>query len=135
MFVSGEIKDQFCPIPDYWDDRVSQKEIERWKGNADTLVNYVPSVKKEAIENYLVRWDLDKEEKAYDDDEFTNCDWQLVDFMRKLSLPYPIDENENVKGQTYKLWTKDIPLVPEKTPLANSGKTTEQIKKPWWKMW
>jgi hypothetical protein len=33
------------------------------------------------IKKYLVTWDLDKdEEKAYPDDEFTNCDWQLIDF-------------------------------------------------------
>ena len=104
MYVSGQITDRFCPIPDYWNENISQDEIESWAGNAEILAKYVPSLKIENIEKYLVRWDLDKEEqKAYPDDEFTNCDWQLVDFLRKLNLPYPIDNEGHASGKIFKM--------------------------------
>jgi hypothetical protein len=111
FFVNGEIVDQFNPIPDYWDDSISVEEIESWKGDASILVKYLNNVKQLNIEKYLVRWDLESEEngKAYVDDEFTNEDWQLLDFMKRIGLPYPLDENGNPKGQIYKLWTKELP--------------------------
>ena len=67
------------------------------------------------IENYLVSWDSldwDSLEKAYPSDEFEIGDcWQLLDFMKKIKLPYPIDDNGNPpKGQIYKLWTTELPL-------------------------
>jgi predicted RNA-binding Zn-ribbon protein involved in translation (DUF1610 family) len=42
--------------------------------------------------------------------------------MNKLKLPYPIDEDENPKGQAFKLWVEEIqdeeqakkPEVPDK---------------------
>lgn len=80
MYVNGEIKDRFCPIPDYWDENISQDEIESWSGNAEIVAKHVPGLKIKNIEKYLVKWDLDKDEqKAYPYDEFANCDWQLVD--------------------------------------------------------
>ncbi len=62
-------------------------------------------VKPEEIEKYLVRWDLDAEDsiKAYSNDDFGQEDWQLLDFMRKLGLPYPMDDNGAPKGPTYKI--------------------------------
>jgi len=52
-----------------------------------------------------VRWDLDEPEplKAYPDDEFSaGEDWQLVDFMRKLGLVYPVSDDGELSGITYR---------------------------------
>jgi hypothetical protein len=61
------------------------------------------------IEDYFREWDeatltLPDPPKAYDDDEFAigNC-WQLLDFMRKLGLSYPIDERGGITGNVYRL--------------------------------
>jgi hypothetical protein len=61
LFHNGLIVDQFNPIPDYWDDNLSQEEIDSWKGNAQTIVKFIPSIKSSDIDRYLVRWDLDDE--------------------------------------------------------------------------
>jgi hypothetical protein len=136
LFSNGEIKDQFMPIPDYFDD-VSTEEIDSWKGDAVTLTLYVPNLKPESIEKYLIRWDLDEEgKKAYEEDKSTNCDWQLVDFMDKLGLPYLIDDKGNVSGTTYKLWTKQLPIKSQTAPSVASGqKLNVKAEKPWWKFW
>ena len=134
MFVKGEVMDRFCPIPDYWGD-ISQEEIDSWAGNAQLVAQYVPGLKAENIEKYLIRWDLDRdEEKAYTDDEFTNCEWQLVDFLRKLNLPYPIDSEGNARGEIFKMWTKDLPLNEKPIP-ADGYRVGQIIEKPWWKFW
>jgi len=136
LFFNGEIKDQFMPIPDYFDEHISSDELDSWKGDAAVLARYVPNLKQESVEKYLVRWDLDEEEqKAYKDDEFTNCDWQLVDFMKKLGLTYPIDDKGNVKGTTYKLWTKNLPLKSQAHPSLTNPKLNVKAEKPWWKFW
>ena len=136
LYNNGKVVDQFNPIPDYWDENISDEEIESWKGNASIVTNYVSYVKTEEIENYLIRWDLDDDEdddeKAYQTDEFTNEDWQLLDFMAKLKLPYPFDDNGKSKGQTYKFWTKKLTLKQEKTYPPNKA---EPKDKPWWKFW
>ena len=95
--------------------------------------------KKQDFENYLVRWDLDAEEqiKAYPDDEFGQEDWQLLDFMKKLGFPYPIDYEWRPIGDTYRFWTKELPLKSESTNVTN-GKSQpgiRDLKKPWWKFW
>ena len=114
FYYDGQIVDQFNPIPDYWDENISEEEVESWKGNASIIAKYISGLNQKDIENYLVRWDLDAEDnsKAYPNHEFENEDWQLSDFMKKVGLPYQIDENGNPKGQSYKLWTKDLQLKP-----------------------
>jgi hypothetical protein len=111
LYVNGDEIDQFNPIPDYWEDGIEENEIEYWKGNAKLVSSYL-NIDPKKIENYLHRWDLDEEEpsKAYPDDLYNNEDWQLLDFMRKISLPYPLDDNNKPKGQTYKLWTNQLRL-------------------------
>ncbi|MGN6438004.1 MAG: hypothetical protein ACTHMM_15800 [Agriterribacter sp.] len=110
FFVTGEIVDQFNPIPDYWDDKLSEEEIESWKGNAKVVASYFKNINQADIEKYLSRWNLEAEEneKAYAGDEFSNEDWQLLDFMKKLQFPYPLDDDGKPIGQIYKLWTKDL---------------------------
>jgi hypothetical protein len=139
LFVSGHTVDQFNPIPDYWNENTSDDEIESWKGNAATVVKYLRNIKQEDIEKYLVRWDLDAEEneKAYPNDEFTTEDWQLLDFMKKIKLPYPLDDNGNPKGQVYKLWTKELKIKPQSSNASATIPviTVKNIKKPWWKFW
>jgi hypothetical protein len=139
LFVNGDITDQFIPIPDYWNENISDEEIESWKGNATTIVKYLNNVKREDIERYLVRWNLDAEEneKAYVDDEFANEDWQLLDFMKKIGAPYPLDDNGNPKGTSYKFWTKELPIKMQTENISMSKPSTsfDNSKKPWWKFW
>ena len=92
LYKSGEQIDQFNSIPDYWEE-ISTEERERWKGNADLIVQNWPGVAKEDIERYLVAHDpagFNGEEKAYPSDEFESYDaWQVCDFLKKLGTPYP----------------------------------------------
>jgi hypothetical protein len=136
LYVNGEAVDQFNPIPDYWDDDISEDEILNWSGNPTIIEQYAPFINLADIDRYLVRWDLDAEHppKAYPDDKYSQEDWQLLDFMNKLKLPYPLDDNGLPLSQTYKLWTKELPLkstVPQVTDITNKGKSD----KPWWKIW
>ena len=134
LYYNGKVIDQFNPIPDYWDENITDEEIENWKGNATIVANYVSYIKPKDIEKYLVRWDLDEDEstKAYPTDEFKKEEWQLVDFMTKLKLPYPVDDNGNPKGQTYKFWTEKLDPKPATKNLTTKTKTKNN---PWWKFW
>ncbi|MEJ1241053.1 hypothetical protein WBG78_23095 [Chryseolinea sp. T2] len=141
LYLNGQVLDQFNPIPDYWDDGVSESEIQSWKGSASVVAKHIGLPPAE-IEHYLIRWDLNAEEsqKAYDDDEFANEDWQLLDFLRKCRLPYPLDDDRNAKGRIYKIWTKELTLSPEINTRSGQVKTISQEKpinqaKPWWKFW
>ena len=134
LYNNGKVVDQFNPVPDYWDENITDKEIESWKGNASIVTSYVTYIKSKDIEKYLVRWDLDEEEstKAYPTDEFTKEEWQLVDFMTKLKLPYPLDDSGNPKGQTYKFWTEKLRLELATKNFTNKTKTKD---KSWWRFW
>lgn len=126
LYVNGHIIDQFNPIPEYWDDSISQEEIDSWKGNASLIAQHIPNVTPQSIQNYLIRWEIDMDgQKAYEDDQYMNEDWQLLDFMRKVGLPYPLDGHGNPLGTVYNLWTKEIkqPAVQQTPP------------KKWWKFW
>jgi hypothetical protein len=133
LYNKGQIVDQFNPVPDYWDENTPAEEIQRWKGNADVVTAFSKNTHKEAIEKYLVRWDMESEtlEKAYPTDQFEQGEWQLIDFMSKLKLPYPIDNTGRPKGLTFKLWTNQLPL--EKA-ITNQGDAIK-VKKPWWRFW
>jgi hypothetical protein len=137
FFVNGQLTDQFNPIPSYWEE-ISEEEQNAWRGNAAAIVKHLTSVRAQDIENYLQWWDLndDESKKAYPDDEFGQEDWQLLDFMKKLKLPYPFDKDGNPKGSVYKLWTKGLPLntevnlAPSPAPVSR-----DEVDKPWWKFW
>ena len=104
LYYKGEVVDQFNPIPDYWDEDLSAQEAATWQGNAATIAAYVPTVGAEEVENYLVRWDLDTpaSPKAYASDEYGPEAWQLLDFMHRLQLPYPITD-EGPDGEVFRL--------------------------------
>lgn len=136
LYADGTVVDQFNPVPDYWEE-VSAEEEESWKGAARIVARYVPGLEAQSIEHYLTRWDPDGEEaKAYADDAYGQEDWQLLDFMRKLRLPYPLDDDGKARGTVYKLWTREHPLNEEvsrekEVPQAATGNR----QKPWWKFW
>lgn len=92
LYDNGEKIDQFDPIPDYFGE-VSEEVIRMSKGNADIIAKYF-SVNKADIEKYLIFWSYGRlNNKAYEDDEFEYCDWQMADFMRKLGYPYGFEED------------------------------------------
>lgn len=104
LFVAGEVVDQFNPIPDYWDDGLSDEERRHWMGSSAVIARCCRQVEENAIRDYLVPWNLadDALGKSYEDDEFACGDcWQLMDFMRKLKLPYPFAQDGQPTGSTY----------------------------------
>ena len=96
FYVNGLQRDQFNTCPDYWEE-ISEEEKLSWKGSSAVLAENWLGVNKDEIENYLVDlpYDDDRSHKAYEDDEFDYGDiWQLTDFMKKLGVPYPDDEED-----------------------------------------
>jgi len=113
LFHHGERVAQFNPLPDYWEEDLSEEELEAWRGDAQAVSQFVTGVDPASLEKYFVRWDWEDEGevKAYPSDEFGYGDcWQLVDFMEKVGLVYPIDEQGNLLGKKYKLWTSQLGL-------------------------
>jgi len=103
LFSEGQVVDQFNPIPDYWGE-LSPEECDSWRGNAAVLAEHWPATDAASIEKYLVSWDLDSEalSKAYENDEHAiGVDWQLLDFMRKLNLIYPMGDSGELLGDPY----------------------------------
>jgi hypothetical protein len=107
FYENGEIVDQFNPVPDYWQE-LDEDERRSWQGNATEVARRVPGLAPEQIAKYLVHWGDDvfgssEQKKAYPTDQFHyGDDWQLVDFMGKLGLDYPIDDRGAVHGVTYR---------------------------------
>lgn len=104
LFVNGESVARFNPLPDYWDDEISEAERESWAGDAEAVAAHVPGVSAEAVRPYLKFWTCEDEDpgKAFPDDEFGYEDcWQLCDFLKRVGLLYPVDEEGRVSGQTY----------------------------------
>jgi hypothetical protein len=133
LYSNGKIVDRFNPIPEYWEE-LDEAEIKKWKGNSATILKYCPYINEKEIEKYLVTWDLENEneDQAYPDDEYYFEDWQLLDFLRKLKIPTSPDDNNNLVGKTFLLWTQELPL--ENKLNKNSANMNEQTK-PWWKFW
>ena len=104
LFAKGEQVDQFNPIPDYWQRKMPKNEKELWAGNATVVAQHWPGVMPESICNYLFVWDSDEgdSDNAYADDQFPYNDcWQVTDFMRRLGLVYPIDDQGKASGTSY----------------------------------
>ncbi|NMM62452.1 hypothetical protein HBE96_07060 [Clostridium sp. P21] len=106
FYNCGNVEDKFNPIPDYWE-RLSEKEIEKWKGNPEVICKFIKDISSDDIKNYYKFWRRDnvQAEKAYEEDEFAFGDeWQVVDFMNKLSIIYPFEEDNGFPiGKTYKI--------------------------------
>jgi hypothetical protein len=106
LFANGEVVDRFNPVPDYWEE-LEEDERALWRGSADAVAKHVPGLDSSAISKYLNFWgnevlESPERRKAYPDDEFfIGDDWQLVDFMKRLGLTYPIGDNGAVVGATY----------------------------------
>lgn len=104
LFADGEEMDHFNPIPDYWSDDLPDEERELWAGSAEAVARHWPNIQPDAIEDYLTPWNLDESpERAYPNDEFPSGDcWQLMDFMRRLGLDYPVDDRGQPHGRTFR---------------------------------
>jgi hypothetical protein len=84
---------------------VSEEDRKAWSGNAAVVGKYWPGLVPEAIGNYLFDWDLEDADpgNAYPDDQFPYNDcWQVKDFMHRLGLVYPLDDDGKVNGATYR---------------------------------
>lgn len=109
LFDKGEQVAQFNPLPEYWDDSISDADRAFWSGDANVVVSHVPGVSAATLQPYFQHWDFENPNpgKAFPDDRFAFQDcWQLCDFMEKLGLKYPLDDTGNVLGETYAF---DIP--------------------------
>jgi hypothetical protein len=104
LFDGGEQVAQFNPLPDYWDDSISDDERRFWRGDVREIVTRMPGMSAATLEAYLKPWDLDAENpgKAFPDDEFCyHEDWQMCDFMKRLGVPYPLGDQGQVLGKTF----------------------------------
>jgi len=102
LFANGQPIDRFNPVPDYFGE---DQDESAWSGNASLLARTWPNVTEAQVANYLQRWETEDDAggKAYPDDEYeTGVDWQIVDFMRKVGLIYPIDDQGGVTGSMYR---------------------------------
>lgn len=129
LFQLGEKIDHFLPVPEYWGE-LPDGEKRACRGNADLISRTLKGVAAESIRDYLVEWDVTAEEclKAYPDDEFPVMDcWQICDFMKRIGLSYPIDDNGKVAGTTFR-------FVSEAGSCGQSMPNTKS-QRPWWKFW
>jgi len=96
LFHGGRLLDSYCSRPNFFA-QVSEDEILRLKGSPDVICAHWPCVSAENISGYLTNKELlskDADSRAYEGDKSYEWDaWQLCDFMRKLGLEHPVDEN------------------------------------------
>jgi hypothetical protein len=107
LYDKGKLVDQFNPVPDYWQE-LGEEERASWRGNAALVAARVPGLSPEEIARYLVQWGDEvfqsaERTKAYASDRFCyGEDWQLLDFMNKLGLEFPVDDRGAPHGVTYR---------------------------------
>lgn len=96
LFHGGRLVDSYSSRPNFFA-QVSEDEVLRLKGRPEVICAHWPYVSAEDISDYLTNKELlskDADSKAYEGDKRNEWDaWQLCDFMRKLGLEYPVDEN------------------------------------------
>jgi hypothetical protein len=111
LYEDSEVVDQFNPVPDYWQE-LEDEERKSWGGNATAIARRVPGLAPEQIARYLLPWgeevfEAAQRKKAYSSDQFYyGDDWQLVDFMGKLGMDYPVDDRGAPHGVTYRFKCK-----------------------------
>jgi hypothetical protein len=95
LYHNGNEIDRFNTCPGYWSE-VDSAVRKSWAGSATKVSEVWPGVAEPDIMRYLVDHEaegFDGEMKAYESDEFPAWDcWQMVDFLAKLGLAYPPDE-------------------------------------------
>jgi len=97
LYKSGREVDRYSSMPNYWE-KLAPEELKRQAGDASVVAAVWPGVTVEEIAGYLTNKEVipeaDWESRAYLDDQFPVSDaWQLCDFMKKLGLDYPFDED------------------------------------------
>lgn len=95
LYDNGEEIDWFSPMPDCLEE-ISEDEYKKFSGNSRIISKYF-GVDEDIIKKYLVYWTEelmdDYDAKAYEDDEFEQCNcWQMVDFMKKIGYPYLFED-------------------------------------------
>lgn len=103
LFQAGREVDRYASRPNYWEEQ-SPEEIKKQSGNALVVASVWPEVTADEIVEYLTNKELltdeAEESRAYPEDHFSVSDaWQLCDFMRKLGLNYPFDEEGEPTSQ------------------------------------
>lgn len=96
LFQAGQMLDSYSSRPNYFA-TASEDQIMRLKGRPEVICSNWPNVRPDDIAFYLSNKELladGSESKAYGTDKSPEWDaWQVCDFMRKLGLEYPVDEN------------------------------------------
>jgi hypothetical protein len=111
LYENENLVDQFNPVADYWQE-LDEEEQRSWQGNAAAVAKRVPGLSAGEISRYLVRWgdevfESAERNKAYHSDRSRYGDeWQLLDFMNKLGLDYPVDDRGAPRGGTYRFTCK-----------------------------
>jgi len=104
LFDKGEQVAQFNPLPEYWDDNISEEERVAWAGDPASVAARVPGISVASISPYFRHWEFgdDNPGKAFPDDQyqFHDC-WQMCDFIRKIGLIYPLDDAGKGLGEAY----------------------------------
>lgn len=104
--------DSYSSRPNYFA-TASEDELLRLKGCPEVISANWPDVRAEDIARYLNNKELlpsGSQSKAYDTDKRSECDaWQLCDFMRKLGIEYPVDENGDLIREPIKTMTIATP--------------------------
>ena len=137
LFEDGKETAWFNPVPGYWEE-LSEEERRKWAGDAEAVATRLPDVSAETLAPYFVEWDdaVMAEypgRKAFPDDEFPTGDcWQLLDFMKRARLPYPLNHDGSPRGRT---WRVVLQAKRSSVRKASSLGSSKRPKKPWWKFW
>jgi hypothetical protein len=103
LYVNGVEVDRFSPWERYFAEEELDKSGKLYQGNPQVVVGNWRSAVVGDIERYYgFRSAKDCSRKAYPTDQFSQCDeWQIVDFMKKLGLTYPVDSEGRAQGEEY----------------------------------
>lgn len=134
LYDNGKEIVKFNPIPEYYDENVKKEEMNSWLPNIETICKYFPKTRPEEIENYFIHWksnnikhwtDQFETKKAYSTDNYSfGNGLQMFDFIKKIGITSPIDDNNNASGTSFRLY-KDID--PFYTALALNYEETRKI--------
>jgi len=104
LYRDGDEIDRFNPIPDYFSGFITPEERASWSGDAAIVAENWNGIDATSIERYLVTWNFDDDgpDWAYQTDQrpIGDC-WQMLDFMGKLGLRFPEDDQGQATGETY----------------------------------